>query len=89
MWARPARCGPGRNGLEELPTLARLRCHAGCLSHTLVAAGYRRLRAKGITIRRTADLITGSWRIDEKVPLLHADRDFDRLTEHEGLAVVD
>lgn len=49
------------------------------------AARYRRLRAEGITIRRTADLIIGSWCIDENVPLLHADRDFDHLVEHEGL----
>ena len=52
------------------------------------AARYRRLRARGITIRKTADLIIGSWCIDEKVPLLHADRDFDRLAEHEGLMSV-
>ena len=49
------------------------------------AARYRRLRAKGVTIRKTADLVIGSWCIDERVPLLHADRDFDRLVEHEGL----
>ena len=49
------------------------------------AARYRRLRAKGVTIRKTADLVIGSWCIDENVPLLHADRDFDRLVEHEGL----
>ena len=49
------------------------------------AARYRRLRAKGVTIRKTADLLIGSWCIDERVPLLHADRDFDRLVEHEGL----
>ena len=52
------------------------------------AARYRRLRAKGVTIRKTADLIIGSWCIDENVPLLHGDRDFDRLAEHEGLLVV-
>ena len=51
------------------------------------AARYRRLRAKGVTIRKTADLIIGSWCIDENVPLLHADRDFDHLAEHEGLVV--
>lgn len=49
------------------------------------AARYRRLRAKGVTMRKTIDLVIGSWCIDENVPLLHADRDFDRLAEHEGL----
>ena len=52
------------------------------------AARYRRLRAKGITIRKSVDLIIGSWCIDENVPLLHADRDFDFLVEHEGLVSV-
>ena len=52
------------------------------------AARYRRLRAKGVTIRESVDLMIGSWCIDENVPLLHADRDFDRLVEHEGLASV-
>lgn len=52
------------------------------------AARYRRLRAKGVTVRKTADLIIGSWCIDENVPLLHADRDFDHLAKHEGLVCV-
>lgn len=52
------------------------------------ATRYRRLRAKGVTIRKSADLIIGSWCIDENVPLLHADRDFDHLVEHEGLVSV-
>ena len=49
------------------------------------AARYRRLRAKGLTVRKTIDLIIGSWCIDQNVPLLHADRDFEHLVEHEGL----
>ena len=52
------------------------------------AARYRRLRARGVTIRKTADLVIGSWCIDEGVPLLHVDRDFDLLVEHEGLVGV-
>ena len=52
------------------------------------AARYRRLRARGVTVRKTVDLVIGSWCIDENVPLLHADRDFDRLVEHEGLVSV-
>ena len=52
------------------------------------AARYRRLRARGITIRKTIDLVIGSWCIEEDVPLLHADRDFDWLVEHEGLISV-
>ena len=52
------------------------------------AARYRRLRTKGVTIRNTVDLVIGSGCIDENVPLLHADRDFDHLVELEGLVSV-
>jgi predicted nucleic acid-binding protein len=49
------------------------------------ASNYRHLRAKGITIRTTADLVIGTWCIENKVPLLHNDRDFRPMVEHLGL----
>lgn len=51
------------------------------------AANFRRLRAKGITIRRTADLIIGSYCMEHGHSLLHADRDFDPMAEHLGLRI--
>ena len=54
----------------------------------VAAARYRRLRRRGITIRKSADLIIGSWCIEEDVPLLYSDRDFEPLVEHEGLRKV-
>ncbi len=49
---------------------------------------YRRCRAAGVTIRRTADCLIAVVCIREKVPLLHADVDFDRLSEQTELRVV-
>lgn len=46
------------------------------------SSNYRHLRAKGITIRTTADLIIGTWCIENDVPLLHSDRDFLPMVEH-------
>jgi predicted nucleic acid-binding protein len=52
------------------------------------AANYRRLRAVGITVRKTIDLFIGTWCIENRVPLLHNDRDFDPMARHLGLVVV-
>jgi predicted nucleic acid-binding protein len=49
------------------------------------AALYRTLRGKGITIRKTIDLIIGSWCIVHGAQLLHSDSDFAQLERHAGL----
>jgi hypothetical protein len=49
------------------------------------AANYRLLRAKGITVRRTIDLIIGTFCIENGHALLHDDRDFDAMQRHLGL----
>lgn len=51
------------------------------------AGNFRRLREKGTTIRKTADLIIGTFCIEHDYSLLHADRDFDPMAEHLGLRV--
>ncbi|MGB3812492.1 MAG: PIN domain nuclease [Shinella sp.] len=51
------------------------------------AGNFRRLREKGVTIRKTADLIIGTFCIEHDYSLLHADRDFDPMAEHLGLRV--
>jgi predicted nucleic acid-binding protein len=51
----------------------------------LAAQNYRLLRAKGITIRGSIDLLIGTWCIENRVPLLHNDRDFDAMEQHLGL----
>ena len=51
------------------------------------ASNYRKLRSKGITIRKTADLIIGTYCIEHGHSLLHADRDFTPMVEHLGLRI--
>lgn len=51
----------------------------------LAAARYRQLRRRGITIRKTADVLIASFCISEGHRLLASDRDFDPFTEHLGL----
>lgn len=52
------------------------------------AALYRRCRRRGVTIRRTLDCLIASICIRERVPLLHADADFDQLARHTALRTV-
>jgi len=46
------------------------------------ADNYRALRKRGITIRKTADVIIASFCIDKKIPLLFSDRDFMPFVKH-------
>ena len=49
------------------------------------AENYRLLRAKGVTLRGTVDLIIGTWCIEYSVPLIHADRDLEGMEKWLGL----
>ena len=51
------------------------------------ARNYRTLRDLGVTIRKTADLIIGTYCIERGHALLHDDRDFDPMEQHLGLRV--
>jgi predicted nucleic acid-binding protein len=51
------------------------------------ARNYRRLRDMGITIRKTNDIIIGTFCIERGCLLLHDDRDFVAMEEHLGLVV--
>ena len=52
------------------------------------AQNYRQLRALGVTIRKTADIIIGTYCNENRYALLHDDRDFAAMQEHLGLVVV-
>jgi predicted nucleic acid-binding protein len=52
------------------------------------ARNFRELRRRGVTIRRTIDLLIGTWCIVNGAPLLHNDRDFNPMVEHLGLVAV-
>ena len=51
------------------------------------ARNYRILRGLGITIRKTAGLIIGTFCIDNRHALLHDDPDFEPMERHLGLVV--
>lgn len=51
------------------------------------ARNYRRLRALGLTVRKTADVIIGTFCIERGHRLLHDDRDFAPMERHLGLMV--
>jgi len=48
----------------------------------------RALGAKGITPRKTIDMIIGAYCILHELPLLHSDRDFDVLEAELGMRAV-
>ena len=50
------------------------------------ARNYRMLRSKGITIRKSADVIIATFCIENDLSLLQNDRDFDPFIEHLGLS---
>lgn len=52
------------------------------------AENYRALRKKGVTIRKTADVIIATFCIENEIPLLFSDRDFNSFVEHLGLRAV-
>lgn len=51
------------------------------------ARNYRALRALGITVRKTPDLIIATFCIEGRHQLLHQDRDFTHFENHLGLQV--
>jgi len=51
------------------------------------AQNYRTLRKRGVTIRKTIDVIVGTFCLEHDHALLHTDRDFDAMAAHLGLRV--
>ena len=52
------------------------------------AQNYRILRKKGVTVRKTIDVIIGTYCILEDLPLLHDDRDFEPMVSHLSLKIL-
>jgi len=46
------------------------------------AANFRALRKKGVTVRKTIDSIIATYCIENSLPLLYSDRDYDPFHEH-------
>ncbi len=52
------------------------------------ADNYRRLRKVGVTVRKTIDVMIGTYCIANRLPLLYSDRDFDPMVKHLGLSTL-
>ena len=61
---------------------------AGEVVAIAAARNFRFLRGQGITIRKTIDLLIGTWCIENRRPLLHNDNDFRPMARHLGLIEV-
>ncbi len=53
------------------------------------AQNYRTLRQKGVTIRKTINVMIATFCIEHNLELLHSDRDFDPMEKYLGLRVFD
>ncbi len=49
------------------------------------ARNYRALRVRGVTVRKTIDMLIATFCLENGHRLLHADRDFVPIVEHLGL----
>jgi predicted nucleic acid-binding protein len=67
----------------------RLVCYelAGKPIAVQAARNFHFLRAKGITVRKTIDMIIGTFCIEHALPLLHNDHDFDPMEAYLGLKI--
>ena len=63
--------------------LGYLNCYSICNKTIAIisAQNFRYLRKKGITVRKTTDMLIGTYCIENKVQLLHNDKDFLPLEE--------
>jgi predicted nucleic acid-binding protein len=58
---------------------------AGEAIAVVAARNFRSLRKRGITVRKTIDLLIGTWCIENRTSLLHNDNDFRPMAQHLGL----
>jgi predicted nucleic acid-binding protein len=55
---------------------------AGDAIAVAAARNFRSLRRRGITLRKTIDLLIGTWCIENRRPLLHNDSDFHPMARY-------
>ncbi|MCZ7493223.1 hypothetical protein O8B39_01825 [Agrobacterium rhizogenes] len=71
---------------KDAPTLsAKFRALMSPQLAIKAAANYRFLRERGYTIRKSNDLIIGTYCIEHGHKLLQNDRDFQPMADHLGL----
>jgi predicted nucleic acid-binding protein len=52
------------------------------------ASNYRLLRSKGVTVRKTIDVLIGTFCSENGFPIIHHDSDFDLMAKHIGLDIL-
>lgn len=70
---------------KELISALTIYDMLGATAALKCAENYRSLRKKGITIRKTADVIIASFCIENDFALLYSDKDFQPFVKHIGL----
>ena len=76
---------------KEIETILRrfeVRTMAGAEIAVVAARNFRELRRLGITIRKTIDMLIGTWCIENRLPILHNDSDFRPMARYLGLTEV-
>lgn len=52
------------------------------------ASNYRLLRSKGVTVRKTIDVLIGTFCAEHGFQIIHHDSDFDKMAKHIGLDII-
>ena len=52
------------------------------------ASNYRLLRSRGVTVRKTIDVLIGTFCAAHRMQLIHHDSDFDLMAKHIGLDII-
>ena len=52
------------------------------------ASNYRLLRSKGVTVRKTIDVLIGTFCAEHGLQLIHHDSDFELMAKHIGLDTI-
>ena len=81
----------GERAAREVEALLRrfeIVSMAGDAIAIAAARNFRSLRRRGITVRKTVDLLIGTWCIENRTALLHNDGDFHPMARYLGLIEV-
>jgi hypothetical protein len=70
---------------KDLLTALKIYKILGIKMAILAADNYRTLRKKGVTVRKTADTLIATFCIEQNIPLLFSDKDFNPFVKHLGL----
>jgi predicted nucleic acid-binding protein len=76
---------PAARAVEALLRRFEIVPMAGEAIAVMAARNFRSLHRRGITVRKTIDLLIGTWCIENRRPLLHNDGDFRPMARHLGL----